>query len=223
VKTFFITLISIYTVMHVYVLWRIATIPFLNRNVTRGWFILAGICLWSLVFLARFFNRQSTGGTALMVLDFIGMYWLALLFLIFVSFVVVELITGFGFLLPRLSPQLRVVALAAAGTLSAIALVQGFRAPVVESYDVVLSDLPAEMDGSVIVAISDLHVGGLRGKSWLEARVAQVQSARPDLIVLLGDYFESTDKPESAAEYYRKALETEAPSAAEREAVRSRY
>jgi tetratricopeptide (TPR) repeat protein len=36
---------------------------------------------------------------------------------------------------------------------------------------------------------------------------------------ILGDYFESMDQPDEAAEHYRRALETEAPSKAEREAM----
>jgi predicted MPP superfamily phosphohydrolase len=194
VRTFFITLISIYTLMHIYVFWRIATIPFVNRNFPRGWLILAGVCLWALVFLVRFLGHHSTG-MVITVLDFFSMSWMALLFLAFVALFAVDLITGFGFILPRLSPLIRGWALAAACLLSAIALVQGLRAPAVENYDVVLPGLPAEMDGSVIVAISDLHAGMLRGKSWLAARVAQVQKENPDLIVLLGDYFEGHDRP----------------------------
>jgi predicted MPP superfamily phosphohydrolase len=78
----------------------------------------------------------------------------------------------------------------AGGVLSAIALFQGMRPPVVEDYDVKLPGLSADMDGTVLVAMSDLHLGSLLGKRWLEARVAQVKSLRPDLVVLLGDIFE---------------------------------
>lgn len=52
------------------------------------------------------------------------------------------------------------------------------------------------MDGTVLVAMSDLHVGTLLGKQWLDARVAQVQAEHPDLVVLLGDIFEGHDDPQ---------------------------
>ena len=42
-----------------------------------------------------------------------------------------------------------------------IALVQGLRPPVVQSYEVRLAGLPAERDGTVVIALSDLHLGSL--------------------------------------------------------------
>ncbi|MGD9497074.1 MAG: metallophosphoesterase [Armatimonadota bacterium] len=54
--------------------------------------------------------------------------------------------------------------------------------------DLHLAALPAEFDGLTVAAISDVHaevrLGGARG---VRALVEQVNAARPDLIVLLGD------------------------------------
>ena len=83
----------------------------------------------------------------------------------------------------------------AGGTLSLIALFQGLRPPVIQSYDVNLPGLPVEMDGTVLVAMSDLHLGSLLGEKWLAGRVAQVQAERPDIVVLLGDIFEGHGPP----------------------------
>jgi predicted MPP superfamily phosphohydrolase len=74
--------------------------------------------------------------------------------------------------------------------LSVIALVQGLRPPVLENYNVYLSELPKEMDHTVIIAMSDLHLGSLLGPRWLQARIDQVKKQNPDLVVLLGDIFE---------------------------------
>ena len=60
----------------------------------------------------------------------------------------------------------------------------------VQEYEVRLPGLSDEMDGKVLIAMSDLHLGSLIGKRWLAARVAQVKKTRPDLVVLLGDIFE---------------------------------
>jgi hypothetical protein len=49
--------------------------------------------------------------------------------------------------------------------LSVIALVQGLRPPEVSGYEVRLSELPREMDGKVLIAVSDLHVGSLLGQA----------------------------------------------------------
>jgi len=69
-------------------------------------------------------------------LEVLGMNWMAVIFLITVSLLAVDLITGFGFLLLRLVPWLRGFALVAGGVLSVFALVQGLRPPGVQNYDV---------------------------------------------------------------------------------------
>jgi predicted MPP superfamily phosphohydrolase len=66
----------------------------------------------------------------------------------------------------------------------------------VQSYEVRLAGLSNEMDGKVLVAMSDLHIGSLIGKRWLAARVAQVREEQPDLVVLLGDLFEGHGQPQ---------------------------
>jgi len=183
------------TLMHIYVFWRASSAPFLKRHIPRKVLIGTGIALWLLFYLGRAFGHGGTGTLAGM-LEFLGMNWMAMLFIISVSLLAMDIVTGFGFLLPRIAPSLRGLALAAGGVLSVIALVQGLRPPVVQNYDVYLSDLPGDLDGMVIIAISDLHLGSLIGGRWLDARVAQVQAQRPDLVVLLGDIFEGHGRPQ---------------------------
>jgi hypothetical protein len=65
----------------------------------------------------------------------------------------------------------------------------------VETYEVRLSALPEKLDGTVIAAVSDTHIGNLLGGRWLAARVAQVHALDPDLVVLLGDIFEGHSLP----------------------------
>jgi len=118
------------------------------------------------------------------------------LFLIFISLLAIDLVTVFGFLMPRRAPSLRGWALAAGVALSLVALFQGLRPPVVQSYDVTLNGLPDELDGTVVVAMSDLHLGSQRGERWLANRIAEVNAERPDLVVLLGDILEGHGPPQ---------------------------
>jgi hypothetical protein len=91
-------------------------------------------------------------------------------YLTFVPLLLIDLITGFGYLLPRYVPSARGLALITGVLLSAIALVQGLRPPVVQNYAIELSSLRSELDGTTIVAIADMHLGPLIGTKWLEAR-----------------------------------------------------
>jgi len=183
------------TLMHVYVFWRISSVPFLRRHVSRRFLIIIGVFFWAVFSFGRFFGRGGTGELA-RTLELISMDWMAVMFLTTVSLLAIDLVTGFGFLLPRLAPSLRGLALIAGGVLSLVALIQGLRSPLVQEYEVRLSGLPPEMDGTVLVAMSDLHIGTLLGKQWLDARVTQVQAERPDIVVLLGDIFEGHGEPQ---------------------------
>jgi hypothetical protein len=188
-------LIGVFTLAHLYVFWRTASVPFVSRHISKK--LLVGVCvvLWAGFFFALFFGRGGSGALAA-TLELLGMNWLGILFLAFVSFLAIDIITGFGLFFPRIAPLLRGWALGVSGVLSVIALIQGARPPVVLNYEVRLSGFPNKMDGTVIAAMSDLHLGSLLGKQWLEARVKQVQALQPDLVVLLGDIFEGHGEPQ---------------------------
>jgi len=182
-------LISVITLMHIYVFVRAASVPFVKAHIPNKALIGAGLSLWAVFYFGRVFGHGGTG-TLAKLLELAGMNWMGVVFLISICLLAMDLVTVFGLFLPRLAPLLRGYALAAGITLSVIALVQGMRPPVVENYDIFLADLPYEMENTIITAISDLHLGSQLGESWLKALIAKIQDQRPDLIVLLGDIFE---------------------------------
>jgi hypothetical protein len=138
---FGIILLSVVTLMQIYVFWRAYSMPFLKRNIPKKLLIGAGIVLWYIFFLGRYLGHGGTGFLS-MTLEFLGMNWIAVVFLLTVSLLSVDLITIGGFLLPRLAPSLRGFALVAGVVFSLVALVQGMRPPVVQNYKVYLYGLP---------------------------------------------------------------------------------
>jgi uncharacterized protein len=59
----------------------------------------------------------------------------------------------------------------------------------VNRYDLSLPRWPVEQDGLLVALLSDLHVGSPgNGVDKLEAVVARVNRARPDVVLLAGDY-----------------------------------
>ncbi|HEY0665910.1 MAG TPA: metallophosphoesterase [Gallionella sp.] len=191
---FFLILVSAVSLMQVYVFWRAASVPFVTRHLPRRRLMALGILLWVLFVLASAVRPEDVG-VAAATAEFFGMTWMGVLFLLSACLLAVEIATGFGFLLKRSVPALRFAALVAGGVLAVLALIQGMRAPVVQHHDVYLGGLPAELDGTVIVALSDLHLGAVLGERWLAARVEQVGAERPDIVVLLGDVFEGHGRP----------------------------
>ena len=148
-------LISVCSLMHIYVFWRAASVPFVGRHVSRKALIGLGLVLWAIFFLGRIIGHGGTGVVA-GTLEFVGMNWMAILFLTFLPLLLIDLVTLFGFFMPRLSSSLRGWALFVGLVLSVIALFQGLRPPVVEKYEVSLPGLPEAMDGTVLVALSDI-------------------------------------------------------------------
>ena len=54
-------LISVCTVMHVYVFWRAASVPFIDRHVPRKVLIGTGVILWAVFFFGRVMGHGGTG------------------------------------------------------------------------------------------------------------------------------------------------------------------
>ena len=182
-------LISVCTILHLYVFWRISSIPFMKKRFRIGALICVGMLLWILFFSARYFGHNREG-FLWAALELLGMNWMAVLFLIFIPLFAADLLTCFGFLFSSLAPVIRGWALLTGIAFSLIACVQGLRPPVVREYNVRIQDLSREFNGLKVVAISDTHIGSLIGERWLMARVDQIMALKPDLIFLLGDIVE---------------------------------
>lgn len=191
---FGVTLVAACTLLYLYVGWRVATLPSVARRLSRWLLVGVGVALWAVLSAALILAHDGAGALT-GAIEMLGMAAMASLFLVAVPLLVVDIMTGFGLLLRRQAPILRGWALVAGATLSAVALVQGMRPPVISDFEVRLAGLPAALDGTVVVAMSDLHLGAQLDARWLAARVAQVEALHPDLVLLLGDLFEGHGRP----------------------------
>jgi hypothetical protein len=189
------TVLSIvFTLMFARILWPIASTPFISRRAPRWVLAAIGLGIVAFFWISRTFAHDTTGALA-RAAETAAMTLLGAVFLIFVSVLAVDLVTGFGLLFRKRVASWRQWAVVAGVILSVIALVQAHRPPGVTSYEIRLAGLPPEADGTVLVAVSDTHLGNVLGADWLKARVAQVEQLKPDLVVLLGDIYEGHGRP----------------------------
>ncbi len=186
---FGIVLLAVCTIMQVYVFWRATTVPWLTRRVPKRFLVAAGLLLWLAQVLGRTLGHDTSGAWAAS-LEIVGMTWMGCLLLLCTCLLAVDLVAWLPVFSPRARGALRGWALVAGLLLSGTAVIQGIRSPAIVDYEVRLKGLPQSMDGTVLVALSDLHLGAVLDTSWLAARVSQVQALHPDLIVLLGDIVE---------------------------------
>ncbi len=193
---FFAIFITIWVGVNAYVFWRAASVPAISRSLPRWSYVVLAVFLASSYILARLLYRVAP---AFLVspLELLGANWMGVVFLAFVALLAVDVATGFGFFFREKVLALRGAALLVAGALSLVAVVQALRPPVVRDYEVRLKGLPPEREGTTLAVLSDLHVGTLLGKSWLEARIEQVNALKPDLVVLCGDILEGDSRREA--------------------------
>ncbi len=71
--------------------------------------------------------------------------------------------------------------------LSALGLRSALGAVQVKELEVPIRNLPAALAGLRLVQISDVHIGPLLRKEWVQGVVARVRSLAPDLIAITGD------------------------------------
>lgn len=179
----------LFTLLLAYVLWRAGWVSIRGRRLSRRLRLGIGAGLWSIFALGRLIGHDGSGALAA-GFEFAGMFLLGWVFLTALALLAIDLITLFGLLLRRWLARLRAAALVAGGLLAVFALIQGLRAPAVVEHEVVLAGLPAALDGTVLVALSDTHLGTQLGGAWFAARMRQVEALQPDLLVFLGDIFE---------------------------------
>jgi len=185
--TIFLTnVLVVWAAMHLYVFWRLASVPWVAAHLSGRALVMMAAALWTSYPLARILDSWKLEAVA-SPLEFIAANWIGVLFLLVVTLLAAEVVTLGGWLLPGLVPAIRGWAVVTAGALSAIALVQGLRAPVLRDYEVRLAGLPPARDGLVLVAISDTHLGTLIGRGWLTRLVNRVNALRPDLVLVVGD------------------------------------
>ncbi len=79
------------------------------------------------------------------------------------------------------------VALAATGSMAGYGVWRAFHPPVVNEVAVKLPGLPRALDGFTIVQLSDIHVGPLIQRRFMDAVVAQCNGLKGDLVCITGD------------------------------------
>jgi hypothetical protein len=183
---FLTAVLSAWVLMHVYVFWRVASVPWVAAHLSPRGLLCLALALAASYPLGRVLHGWGLelAGT---LLTYVGATWMGVLFLMVSTLGLVELITLGGWGLCAQAPGLRGWALVAAGLLSLVSLMQGLRPPVVRDYEVSVAGLPPERDGLVLVALSDLHLGTLIREPWMKRLARRVAGLRPDLVVVVGD------------------------------------
>jgi uncharacterized protein len=199
----FVTVVlSLAVGIHYYLWVRLVRDP----GLTGIWRVVATAALFLLAAgmpLALYLGRRHPqAGSALAWPAFV---WMGLMFLLFVSFVGVDLVRLAAWLArgPRsapLDPGRRLVAArlaagavsALSGSLTAVAVRAATGPVAVRRVEVTLARLPRMQDGLRIAQITDVHVGPTIGRAFVEDLVRRVNALAPDVVAITGDLVDGT-------------------------------
>jgi uncharacterized protein len=186
IALFLTIVLSVWALMHAYVFWRLASVPWVMAHATRRQLIIAAVVFWAGYPLARMLNSHHYPAIG-MPLEFLATIWLGFLFLALAALLVVDICTLGGLLLPQYATRLPGWAVLGAAILSLIALAQGLRPPVIRDAEIRLPGLPRERDGLTVVAVSDMHLGTLLGQRWMSRLIEQIDTLEPEAVFIVGD------------------------------------
>jgi len=183
---FFATVMGIWLVFHLYVGWRLWSLPvFADPKGHR--ILLIGLAILYVSYpVGRILYHHGWPrlGTAV---EYGGGIWMGTLVLLLSALALVDVVTVFGLVLKPWVVQLRTAAIGVALVLAFVAWIGGIVRPRTVELEVELPNLPASADGLVVAQLTDLHLGALIGERRLRSVIEQIDGMKPDVVVVTGD------------------------------------
>ncbi|HWE24283.1 MAG TPA: metallophosphoesterase [Myxococcales bacterium] len=189
--------------MHYYVWARLVRDPHLSTGATR----LATAAVATMAVLLPATLVLSRLREAPRILVWISFLWLGVVFLLFAFLSIGDAGRAVAWAARKLSssaaptdPDRRVLLARAfaigvgsvAAGLSVFGVYSALAGMRIKDVAVRIADLPRTLAGLRIVHISDLHIGPLLRKEWVEGVVERVRALKPDLVAITGDLVDGT-------------------------------
>lgn len=187
---FLLVALLIWSVLNSYFLWRLLTLPIFSSKIIKIAISAAVVFLTLSYFLGRICAHRGFRGFAVF-LEVVGAIWMGVLFIFVVYFFFADLFSLFGYF-KSASIFFRYLAIALSSILTLFSLYQGLRTPVVKKEIVEVAN--QKLSGLKIVQISDLHLGSIRGKSFLKQVANEINKLNPDIVVITGDIIDTDGK-----------------------------
>lgn len=187
--------------IHTYFWWRMVG----STGLPQPWFTLVTVVLiiLALSFPAPFFARRYLSPPWSRIISRIIYVWMGLTLLLLTGFVITDVIRLASLAFhhwisshPRnltYSHQLSLfrsltlgVGLGAVG-LAVYSIRAAAQGPVVKKLTIPLKRLPTELSGTLLVQISDLHVGEQIGRDYVSKVVGIINELNPDVVAITGD------------------------------------
>ena len=190
---FFGIVFSIYGLINFYIIRR--AIPVVPASY-KSLFIISSIVVVVSFIAGRFLERVSVNfisGT----LIWIGSFWIAFMFYFFLVLLTIDLLRLINLIIPffpefithNIEKTRRITALVVL-ILVAVTVVGGYintRAIITKTYKFRIHKNAGELKSLNVAMASDIHLGTINGKLFLNKLVAEINKLNPDIILLAGD------------------------------------
>lgn len=183
---FLAVILTIWGSLHAYVFWRLSNVPWIAQHVSPLSLGIIATFLWLSYVVARVLDAKGFQ-RFIWPLEMLAATWVGVAFLLFWCLLAADAVTLGGNVFTTATTTIRTCAVVVAICLSLVGLVHGLRPPKLTDYEVSLPGLPRELDGTVLLQLSDMHLGNILGKRWLEKLIARVNAIGPDIVVITGD------------------------------------
>ena len=158
-----------------------------------GWYWVGGVFILSLAFPFGRWAISFLPHNLSKVTIFIGSYWLAMMYYLFLFLLIFDLLR----LIIRLTGILPLALRGHSselilGILILVALIVIYGSwnaqhPVISNYEITIDKKSSTVDTMRIVMVSDIHLGWIVGVDRLEKMTGLINSLRPDLVLFPGD------------------------------------
>ena len=190
---FFGIVFSIYGLINFYIIRR--AIPVVPASY-KSLFIISSIVVVVSFIAGRFLERVSVNfisGT----LIWIGSFWIAFMFYFFLVLLTIDLLRLINLIIPffpefithNIEKTRRITALVVL-ILVAVTVVGGYintRAIITKTYKFRIHKNAGELKSLNVAMASDIHLGTINGKLFLNKLVTEINKLNPDIILLAGD------------------------------------
>jgi predicted MPP superfamily phosphohydrolase len=191
-------ILLVYIGIHLYVGWNV--LIYLSSIMEMPSTGLYWICFWfiSFSYIAARLGERFLPHAVVSVLKGLGMYWMAILFYTFLLMPIANLtalVLSFSSVdssdyVPVLGTVMSVIIL--------LLFLRGFWnawTPIVRTYEITLPKAAGDLKELQVAVASDLHLGTLVRRRYLNVLVNRINAMQPDLILFPGDVLDDSLEP----------------------------
>ena len=196
---FFLIVISIYTLAHVYLYVR-GIQAFSPQGTVKKWSVIGYIALASLFMIGMFLERTYSSVFSEWILK-IGSTWLAFLLYFILTIVVIDIVRVLNYFfqfLPQFTHHAKVLlgisVFVFVGIVVLVGHITALRVQVVQIPITIHKSVQGTKHIKILMA-SDLHLGAIIGESWEQKFLKIVREQNPDLVLLCGDIVDGDIAP----------------------------